>query len=80
ANMLKQMLESYLNQTPKPMPHLQQEARRLAKEVIEHAADHDGQNGDIPQQESALPTRPPTLRHDTTEIRLGPKAQTGKEA
>ncbi|KAJ9648953.1 Chk1 protein kinase [Coniosporium tulheliwenetii] len=32
---LKTLLESYLAQPPKPMPHLQQEANKLAKEIIE---------------------------------------------
>lgn len=34
AHVLKQMLEGYLSQTPKPMPDLQQEANQLAQEAM----------------------------------------------
>jgi DNA-binding response OmpR family regulator len=37
AQTLKVLLESYLNQTPKSMPNIQQEARQLANEVLQDA-------------------------------------------
>ena len=43
AHVLKQMLEGYLNQAPKSIPNLQQEANKLSNDVIDHA--HAQSNG-----------------------------------
>jgi len=45
AHVLKQMLESYLNQAPKPISNLQQQAAELAKEVIETIKPSEAVNG-----------------------------------
>ncbi|KAK5115572.1 hypothetical protein LTR62_001231 [Meristemomyces frigidus] len=42
AEMLKQMLESYLNQPAKAMPNLQQEANRLVKGVVDGVDEKNG--------------------------------------
>jgi hypothetical protein len=46
AHVLKQMLESYLNQAPRPIPNLQQQATVIAKEVIGTARSEYGTNGE----------------------------------
>ncbi|KAK5731642.1 Chk1 protein kinase [Elasticomyces elasticus] len=68
AEMLKQMLESYLNQPAKAIPNLQQEANKLVTTVVQ----------EVDQEENALPRPPPATtperpKRETTEIRLKPE-------
>lgn len=42
AHVLKQMLEGYLSQTPKPMPDLQEEANQLARDAMSQLQAADG--------------------------------------
>ena len=65
ADMLKQMLESYLNQPAKTIPKLQQQANELVSTVVEET------QGDTVLRPSpaTMPARPKS-RQDVTQIRL----------
>ncbi|KAK0807676.1 Chk1 protein kinase [Friedmanniomyces endolithicus] len=65
ADMLKQMLESYLNQPAKAIPNLQQEANKLVSTVVE-----DVQGDTVLQPSPATVPARPKSRQDVTQIRL----------
>ncbi|KAK3069716.1 Chk1 protein kinase [Teratosphaeriaceae sp. CCFEE 6253] len=71
ADMLKQMLESYLNQPAKAIPNLQQEANRLVHTVVQEVAGQ-GENALPRPAPVALPERPRS-RQDVTEVLLTPE-------
>ena len=55
ANLLKQMLEGYLNQVPKTIPNLQKEANKLSQDVLNQEsmyAPTGGQAAGTSQQQS----------------------------
>ncbi|KAI9708455.1 MAG: hypothetical protein M1820_003916 [Bogoriella megaspora] len=77
ANVLKQMLESYLNQESKPIPNLQQEANQLAKEAVEDGVmnPNGATKGDTPPLTGPSPTRAfrPEPKKNETEVRVPPE-------
>jgi len=74
ADMLKQMLESYLNQPAKTIPNLQQEANKLVHTVVQ----------EVDQQENSrpppipMPERPKSRQEVVTEILLKPEEMASK--
>jgi len=55
ANVLKQMLEGYLNQSTKSMPDLQQQTNAIAKQVVDEAKTEQRENGSIVERPSEDP-------------------------
>lgn len=73
------MLESYLDQDPKPIPNLQEEANNLVNTVMKQppgnsnntsTSTSDGENTAPPVRSPARPKNP---RHQETEIHLTPE-------
>jgi len=63
AQVLKQMLEGYLNQSSKVMPNLQEQANTLAKEVMNDTSAPSG-----PERETTPPVNASQPRMDGTEL------------
>lgn len=59
---LKTLLETYLSQNPKPIPNLQEEATKMARDVLEKACAPPDEAGDSasPQPNSSSTTTTPT--------------------
>lgn len=73
ADMLKQMLESYLNQPTKKIPNLQEEANNLVNTVVSQADEEEEEmEGSRPAQQRS-PDRPKNTRRDVTEVHLNPE-------
>lgn len=73
AHVLKQMLEGYLNQAPKSIPNLQQEANKMSQEVLGSSAmlpkdkqDHK----ETPQEDGTTPDVTPTPTRAPTSTAL----------
>ncbi|GAB7347643.1 hypothetical protein MBLNU459_g4512t2 [Dothideomycetes sp. NU459] len=84
AHVLKQMLEGYLNQAPKPIPNLQKTANELAKEVISKVQADDSTttaseekvetNGSsTPRAVTAASTKRPAISSTDTSLPSRPK-------
>jgi CheY-like chemotaxis protein len=72
ADMLKQMLESYLNQPTKAIPNLQQEANKLVDTTLKES----GEEADPGERQLQTPQKSPQRprsRQRETEIRLKPE-------
>ncbi|KAI7577123.1 hypothetical protein KC316_g10420, partial [Hortaea werneckii] len=88
ADMLKQMLESYLNQPSRAIPNLQQETNNLVNTTLGGEGSSDSKENRQPQQASGAaadqqqkeqpPERPKSARHNVTELRLKPEEMVNK--
>jgi hypothetical protein len=67
ANTLKTLLESYLSQPPTPIPNLQDEANKLAKEAIEEAT-HETKGVQATASSSTNGASSATDNHDTQSL------------
>ena len=78
ADMLKQMLESYLNQPAKAMPNLQQEANKLVNTVVSEV---EGEENHAPSSRPHSPANSnqrPRSKQRATEFRLKPEEMMAK--
>lgn len=78
---LKQMLESYLHQTAKPIPDLQQEANKLVDTVVSEVVAEGGKGVAAEADEgdtASLPHRPTSEKRVPTEIHLTPEEMAKK--
>ncbi|TKA71926.1 hypothetical protein B0A55_07921, partial [Friedmanniomyces simplex] len=73
ADMLKQMLESYLNQPAKAIPNLQEEANKLVSTVVQQVEENT-----LPRPPPVMMPERPKSRQDVTEIRLKPEEMAAK--
>ncbi|RMX75618.1 hypothetical protein D0869_11455, partial [Hortaea werneckii] len=88
ADMLKQMLESYLNQPSRAIPNLQRETNNLVNTTLGGEGSSDSKENRQPQQTSGAaadqqqkeqpPERPKSARHNVTELRLKPEEMVNK--
>merc|ERR1711974_1391 len=88
ADMLKQMLESYLNQPSRAIPNLQQATNNQVNTTLGDEGSSDPKENQQPQQASGAapnqqqkeqpPERPKSARQNVTELRLKPEEMVNK--
>ncbi|KAB2575560.1 Sensor protein GacS [Lasiodiplodia theobromae] len=75
AATLKSLLESYLSQSPKQMPNLQQEATELAQSVLQEASEAQSNHSDERDEMTTSPAltgdanRSPAVQNNSEELR-----------
>lgn len=80
ANTLKQLLESYLSQDPKPMPNLQHEAKQIAKEVLCNDVDQESTpTSDVAEKAKLHHQRTSTAQLRPAEQKVNGDKEEGKE-
>ncbi|KAL1639035.1 Chk1 protein kinase [Diplodia intermedia] len=81
AATLKTLLESYLSQSPKQIPNLQQEAAELAQSVLQEAT----VQSQSPREETTSPAltgdmRQPAVQNNSVEVQKAENAQTASSS